>query len=152
MSINAVVTLSKTNVCSLPKISPLLEKKEALLQEVEHLKRVKQEIEEKQKEILADLQRQQKEWDAKNSTLQAKNVLKQTCNNALKNRVLFLSTGLQEHKCPHPCVDLAHYGRFCNNLRQNYRLQNPEAEAEIFFWFLPGCQRLAIKKSPEANV
>ncbi|MDP1609366.1 MAG: hypothetical protein Q8L98_08665 [Chlamydiales bacterium] len=135
MSVNLVTSPSKASICSLPKITSLLEKKEALTQEVEHLKRVKQGIEEKQKEILSDLQSQQKEWDAKNSELQAKNIQQQTDNNALKNREIVLSTGLHAHSCPPPHLGFWTYA--FNTMRQNYRLQNPGAAAEAFFSFLP---------------
>ncbi|MDP1609365.1 MAG: hypothetical protein Q8L98_08660 [Chlamydiales bacterium] len=135
MSVNLITSASKASICTLPKITPLLEKKEALTQEVEHLKRVKQEIEEKQKEILADLQGQQKEWDAKNSVLQAKNIQQQTDNSALKKRELLLSTGLQAHKCLGGALNW-----LCNEARGQYRLGNHNALVESFLRYLPTCQ------------
>ncbi|MBX9744978.1 MAG: hypothetical protein K2X08_07200, partial [Chlamydiales bacterium] len=63
MSVNLFTSSSTGGICSLPKVTSLLEKKQILIQEVERLKRMKQEIESRQQEILADLRRQQEGWD-----------------------------------------------------------------------------------------
>ncbi|MBX9744975.1 MAG: hypothetical protein K2X08_07185 [Chlamydiales bacterium] len=114
------------------EISSLLEKKQTLIQEVERLKRMKQEIESRQQEILADLRRQQEGWDVKNRALQAKNIQKQTCNRALKTRESFLSQKLWMHTC----IPARFAHKVYNALRAQYRAQNPGASPEAFFIYL----------------
>ncbi|MDP1609367.1 MAG: hypothetical protein Q8L98_08670 [Chlamydiales bacterium] len=136
MSVYLIATRDASNLflsSGRQEITSLSEKKEALIQEVNHLKKVKQEIEEKQKEILADLQKQKKEWDAKNSALQAKNIRLQASNRALKDRAFSLTTKFRMHSC----LPNRFYMKFYNGSRANHRKQNPGASAESFFPYLP---------------
>lgn len=90
---------------------------------------------------IAHLQNQQIELDEKSRNLKTTNEALQKSNNALKQRVTYLSTEFVAHRCTFRNPSLSFYNQIVvaqkfNELRKQHRLAYPGAPVEEFLGFL----------------